>query len=210
MPEPETASESETFPETASESEMVPEPEATPEPETVSEPEIILGPEIPEITPEPTEDIIPPDLIVSPSEDFEDIASSLVEPTPSLEETVEDEIVFSEPGIYENTGSFDEEGDLIIEEHIPVGLLEDETASSSESLPIVEDSQEPVVFEESVLMEIGEAINDAVTDTTSAVANILKLVTESEEQPEEASEPPQPQESELDIDLIEVIEEPVE
>ena len=196
--DPEIASDSET---TIIELTITPELEVTPEPETI---------------PELSEDTTLPDLIVSSSEGFEDIASPSVEstptptPTPTPTETIDEETIYSEPGTYENTGSFNEEGDLIIEEHIPANLIESDAALESESFPVVEDAQEPVVFEESTLMKIGEAVNNVITDTASAAANILGLITESEEQPETSDNSPEPQEEVVEVEVIEVIEEPME
>lgn len=145
--------------------------------------------------------------IVSPSQPFETPSSPSPEPAPLPEE---EEDIYSEPGTYQNTGSFNEEGDLIIEEHIPADWIEvkndiNQPASGSGSLPIVEDSEEPVVFEESTIMKVGETINNAVTNTVGATANILINLVPSPSATEDEAENDEPAQ-----ELIEVIEEPVE
>lgn len=174
-----------------------------------------------EITPTPIESPEPtpesePSPLVSPSESFE----TTVSPTPSedplpgetTEETTQED-PFSEPGDYVNSGSFDEEGDLVIEEHLPLELVEEESDQPNQesgSLPIVEDFVEPVVFEESALMEAGETISDSIIGTIETTANVLiKLLPGNDENQEEKSADEAPIVNEPPKEIIEVIQEPI-
>jgi beta propeller repeat protein len=147
----------------------------------------------PSFTPEET---VSP--VVSPSQSFDETASS----SPQMTEQPEDGTIFSEPGDYENTGSFDESGDLIIEEHVPMSFNDQpEEALTDASLPVIEDAQEPVIFEESAVLEVGENIAETITDTTDAVANVLDAIIPGSDEPEEPSVPEE--------ELLEVSEDSV-
>lgn len=156
--------------------------------------------------------------VVSPSEPFEEIgdpssqdeiASSSLAASPRNDVGKEEEGIYSEPGDYTNSGTFDNDGNLIIEERVPTKWdsstdsgQESDTVSVENTLPIIDESSEPTVYEESTALKIGEALNGAVTGTANFVTNLFGA-NESEPDGSESKE------GDAEGELIEVIEEPI-
>ena len=79
-----------------------------------------------------------------------------------------------EPGNYENSGAFDGNGDLILEEHNPVEVEATQpSADGSSSLPVVDNADVPTVPEESLLFKAGETVNSAVSSVVEGAVEIF-------------------------------------
>lgn len=177
--------------------EVPPTPTPEPFPEVEATPSVEASPSVSfEPSPEASvseEVTVEPAPIISPSQSFEETAT----PEPSIELDPE----FLEKGNFETEGSFDEEGNVLIEERTQIDSDTPPSETSSTS-PTVEESVSPTIFEESTLMQIGEAINTAVSDTASATANIISNLAGGGEDSSEQTAP----ESAPAEELIPVVE----